>query len=541
MDTRARIRLLARGAALTAALGAFVAAPATADAASLKKKRPVVTSVSPLTANVGDTLKIRGRYFRLGKGKNSVIFRRDGSPALFVRADISTKKVMSVVVPKRLEEYMTVADGKLQPTKFRIRVLARRLGKRYTTLSKSPTIGPEVPDSGEPEPPGPPPADGDCDGDGIINGTDSDDDNDLLSDALETKIGSDGCKFDSDGDEVGDGYEYRSAIDLNDDNYQLPNESLPHPDKSPYPNALNNDGSVDHDGDSLTLVEEYRLWQRYGKPGDGVDPSVVPFLYYSAGMRYSLSQGGTPVMSAVDYANPAYVGGIPGFTAAGPGRPALTAKIGEFLAWSADRGYDEVRLDGPVFGGVIEVSLLDFDLSDGPLTTAPAVNPDGTGFYRSEQYYFDLNADNKVSDDERDEDGDGLTNFDEAHGRLTQDYWTSCYSDETPYTIRWAGTDLTNADSDGDGVRDGADDQDFDDLPNVMELSRNAATGRRDWSQICQAVEGLDADGADPMPEHGYRNPFNPCLPDLDADVCPVTIGAYAPWGEETPNFFVLQ
>src|SRR5688500_8634615 len=126
MDTRA-LRLLARGAAMTAALGALVAAPAQADAASLQKKRPVVTSVTPLTANVGDTLKIRGKYFRLGKGKNSVVFRRDNSPAIFVKADISTKKVMSVVLPKRLEEYMTVEGGVLVPTKFRVKILARRL------------------------------------------------------------------------------------------------------------------------------------------------------------------------------------------------------------------------------------------------------------------------------------------------------------------------------------------------------------------------------------------------------------------------------
>ena len=34
----------------------------------------------------------------------------------------------------------------------------------------------------------------------------------------------------------------------------------------------------------------------------------------------------------------------------------------------------------------------------------------------------------------------------------------------------YAGTDLVDADTDGDGVRDGADDQDHDDIPNIMEL-----------------------------------------------------------------------
>ena len=48
---------------------------------------------------------------------------------------------------------------------------------------------------------------------------------------------------------------------------------------------------------------------------------------------------------------------------------------------------------------------------------------------------------------------------------------------EAPYPVAYAGTNLVDADTDGDGVRDGADDQDHDDIPNIMELSRNAASG----------------------------------------------------------------
>ena len=43
------------------------------------------------------------------------------------------------------------------------------------------------------------------------------------------------------------------------------------------------------------------------------------------------------------------------------------------------------------------------------------------------------------------------------------------------YPIPYAGTKAYDADSDGDGILDGADDQDFDDVPNIMELSRNMA------------------------------------------------------------------
>src|SRR4051794_17038631 len=64
-----------------------------------------------------------------------------------------------------------------------------------------------------------------------------------------------------DGDGVEDGFEYQSAIDLNNDDYQSPNTSLPYPGKTPYPNPLFKDADVDYDGDVLTLGEEYSLWK----------------------------------------------------------------------------------------------------------------------------------------------------------------------------------------------------------------------------------------------------------------------------------------
>ena len=70
-----------------------------------------------------------------------------------------------------------------------------------------------------------------------------------------------------------------------------------------------------------------------------------------------------------------------------------------------------------------------------------------------------------------------------------------CYTDETPYPIKYAGTEPDDADTDGDGVRDGADDQDHDDIPNIMELSRrpgrdtdhyDARTLQRSRARICR-------------------------------------------------------
>ena len=81
---------------------------------------------------------------------------------------------------------------------------------------------------------------------------------------------------------------------------------------------------------------------------------------------------------------------------------------------------------------------------------------------------------------------------------------------EKPFPIAYAGTDLVDPDTDGDGVRDGADDQDHDDVPNVMELSRNAASGRADHRRPA-TTRSTTRRAADPA--QGAVNPFNPCLP----------------------------
>ena len=152
------------------------------------------------------------------------------------------------------------------------------------SVAKSPLVGPEKP----PAPPKPKAANpnGDCDGDGQINRVDTDDDNDLLTDDVEKGFDLDQCKADTDGDKVEDGYEYQSARDLNDDEHQTPNDYIPYPEKRPYPNALDRtDAYTDHDGDDLTLLEEYRLWKvtlENGESGDAVTftVDVVPSSEY---------------------------------------------------------------------------------------------------------------------------------------------------------------------------------------------------------------------------------------------------------------------
>jgi hypothetical protein len=523
MELRARIRPLSRRAAFAAALVAlFASAVAGAVApsahAAKKKKAPVITKVSPLDVAVGETLTIRGRNFITGRNKNTVVFKRSGARAVFVKAAVGTKKMLRVVVPASVQKQFLVKSGNPVPTRFRLRVLTKKLGKRFTSLKRSPLI------SG-PRPPKPvlPDNEGDCDSDGTKNGVDGDDDNDLLEDLTEKAIGTDGCKLDTDGDSIEDGYEYQSAKDLNDDEYQGdPNQVLPYPGKRPYPNPLYKDAELDFDGDVLTLAEEQALW-KYTYSVNHSAARTLDTLSYSDGNQYSIHT-----------------------RVAGRRRPALAVagydRQQQFMNWAASSGYVNVFIPvGPAPGY--------HDVRDANMNNV--LEP-------TEEQYNDLYGNGWLSDDERDEDADGLTNYDESHGRLTPEYWAGCYSQEKPYPIPYAAPKIDDADSDGDGVLDGADDQDHDDLPNIVEVSRYAASGLVDWQSgsPCRVSDSIQFDTTDlngdgkpdnPNANHpnayGRVNPFNPCLPARDSRTCllhPGLSGAAAPF-DDSPNWLSLQ
>jgi len=192
-------------------------------------------------------------------------------------------------------------------------------------------------------------------------------------------------------------------------------------------------------------------------------------------------------------------------------QPTLAAasydKHAQFLSWAAGAGYGSVMLRDPV--NLPGSPWLCFDLLD--------LNRNGT----PDTLALDIHPDGWLSDDERDEDADGLSNYDELHGRMLASYWSSCYSDEPQFQIAYAGTSAQDADGDGDGVLDGADDQDHDDVPNLMELSRIAASDfTSDWAQLsCNARAGAPKHGD---ADFGRVNPFNPCLPDTYSRTCPL-------------------
>jgi hypothetical protein len=504
MVLRPRTRPLLRRAVAAAALGALIV-PAAADAKA-KPKAPVITKVTPKTAAVGTKLTIKGKHFKRGKAKNSVLFRRDKGKALFVKADVSTTKTLVVVVPKTLEKYMNAKGSNPMPTRFRLRVLSKKLSKKYTSNKLSPVIGPEKANGGGDGSDGagvPTVPDGDCDGDGIKNGVDADDDNDLLSDALELSLLLDPCSGDTDGDGVEDGFEYQSAIDLNNDDYQHPNYSIPYPAKTAYPNPLFKDSDRDYDGDGLSLGEEYRLW-KYTYEVNHTAARTLNRLSYSDGLQYSLSElsGGngrhTPTMTVAAYPPPQ-----------------------AFRSWATASGYAQIFL--PALSATRDLYDMDWD---GTVTTVPTGDQD-----RAEATYWNLDAawgDTHVSDDERDEDADGLTNYDEFIGPMSAAWWKGCYPEDGEYPIPYAGTKAYDADSDGDGILDGADDQDFDDIPNIMELSRNMA-GNWPTNGSC----GGNATPDPFAPAKSYVNPFNPCLPDRQSRTCqrhPAFAAPYAPY-----------
>jgi hypothetical protein len=102
--------------------------------------------------------------------------------------------------------------------------------------------------------------------------------------------------------------------------------------------------------------------------------------------------------------------------------------------------------------------------------------------------------------------------------------------------VQYAGTDIVDADTDGDGVRDGADDQDHDDIPNLSEMSRNAASGHQ-YGRSCD-----DKNAPEHTPDAGRVNPFNPCLPNAASRTCsrhPNLGGASAPFDDS--DYFVLN
>jgi hypothetical protein len=477
----------------------LAAVPATASAAAA----PTVTSVAPLNLKVGDRLTIRGKGFLSGKNRNTVVFKATGTRAVFAKAQSASKTKIVVKVPAKLLSFLKVSNGRSVATRFQIRVLAKRLSRSYTPTRKSPVIAPATatvapvttpatgtattapaaassPASSSPAAAAPaapaapaavPPAD--CDKDGRPDSVDTDDDNDLLPDTTERAIGTNPCNADSDADGMEDGWEYKSALDLEQrscpgiGDYPIPCAAAkPYPHKRPYPNPLDGtDAGTDYDGDGLSASLEFQAWKRKAT----VDPSwrTLTNLWYSDGLQ--ASQDTSAAVGCRGMAVPAPFDGI-------GARP-------EFARPTTPVTYPDVTQ--PEYA----------------VYTLDRVGRDG--------------GDGCLDDAERDEDGDFLTNWDETVGPFAPrefgpGWWKGVYNEPDFKTAMW-GTDWLDSDTDGNGVRDGLDDIDHDDFLNVEEIVRGP-----------QSRDENDKD----MPGRAglWVQPYNPCLPSPNSRACPPTL-----------------
>jgi hypothetical protein len=159
-----------------------------------------------------------------------------------------------------------------------------------------------------------------------------------------------------------------------------------------------------------------------------------------------------------------------------------------------------------------------YDNSKFPLTYSDGTqNTGGPQPIPPGKAYMDYNGNGTLGDDERDVDGDGLPNWIEAHGGTSgQDWWSGAYTDEKAYGVTFAGTDWLDADTDGDGLIDGLDDQDHDGYNNITESDRTNGTL---WVQ-----------------------PVNPCLPDYHSPICSIRVpkeNAWAPFAKSGEGAFV--
>jgi hypothetical protein len=153
--------------------------------------------------------------------------------------------------------------------------------------------------------------------------------------------------------------------------------------------------------------------------------------------------------------------------------------------------------------------------SDGNQATVPTVAPDPAQNPLLEQLdtasWASHYGDGMLDDGERDADGDGLSNWDESHGRMLQAWWTAAYKKEpkeTEYPLTYAGVNMLDNDSDGDGLVDGADDEDHDGLSNQFEVARPW-----NWFSTYISVGPNPASAHDGTNAYARVQPYNPCKP----------------------------
>jgi hypothetical protein len=515
MSRRSLLALLAIPVFFLAAIPAAFAKKATTSAA------PVVTSIKPLKLQIGERLTIHGKNFIKGKHKDTIVFMGAGKRVVWVKTDTASKNTLTVKLPTRLAVLLADKSGKQQPTRLLIRVIAKKSARAFTKRSKSPVVSPNATiQSGAPQAEA-------CPGVSVANG---DSDHDFLSNGLELALGTNPCKADTDGDGVSDGYEYQSALDLN----RTANSSAvpwPYPGKRPYPNPLDGtDAGQDFDGDVLTMSEEYTAsfaWLLGLDPGHHLKTFTpyVPNPNPNNNVMVVSYSDGDQTTNTIDAAgnliNPS---GNPLGVPAGPAAPCSPAQ-----AASTQSGFD-VNGNG-VLGDAGDV--LSYQGDSGFVSSA------STPLGWMNEFENDGTANCFLSDDEKDIDGDGLSNYTEAHGPLMgQKWWNIFVPKAGTFPIDYNGTNWLDPDTDGDGILDGADDQDHDGYSNIEE-SMPFGDPKADASVQAASTWHFPVEDANPNVDA-----FDPCLPNAMSPACPrhpiAGQDGYAPYLDSSPpaSFF---
>jgi hypothetical protein len=157
----------------------------------------------------------------------------------------------------------------------------------------------------------------------------------------------------------------------------------------------------------------------------------------------------------------------------------------EYSAWS--RYYKHELVDGKLAA-----------YSDGNQATQGLQPvPPGQQYLNTDSSCASCSGSAGLTDDELDVDGDGIGNWDEIRG---------AFDGNNAKHIAYKPTlDWLDPDTDGDGLPDGADDQDHDDVSNAAELVR-----QDDGYAVSHRFD------------HIAGNPMDPCSPNINSRSCPL-------------------
>jgi len=430
--------------------------------ATAQKLYPSISKVTPKKAGIGDRMTIIGKSFRVGKARNTVVFKRTGKRAIFVRANGVSSKKITLVLPPKLLPMLMQKEGVPVPTRFQVRVLAKRFGKNYTALKASPMIGPKPVSTKV--------AKNDCDNDGLVNAKDPDDDNDLLLDDDEITLGTDRCLRDSDGDGMSDGWEHHSALDRN-------GKAKPAPTRKPYPNALDkSDSNVDHDGDGLSNLEEYAAWSTTSsKLRDADADPYTSRLAYSGGNPNS--DGRRRRADELAYMDRDGNGFLSDFErdADGDGIPNM----------------DEQRSTQDVVRGINGTGSTSTNQTPTTTTTATTTAAAPTTPLVEDPRFLDFGLFNQVYIDSV-----AAAQSKQAQPRCAGINQVPFYCLDAARPVSKVDTlDWLDVDSDGDSIRDGQDDVDHDGTPNMTEylLELRAVPEKRNFGHLEACIPNSDS------------------------------------------------